>query len=208
MSEPLELMEKMPISFLLTVMLKDCPLSILPKINPTSILLKCGQTRISRNTPIKQEILIKMKNILFFAALFCFAFQISAEKLPEIICGIYGNYTIRPENDAALADFEKKFLIPMQKAGFNTVDLKIHDFTRSPELFQKNLHKIADTVNKHGMQLCIYTYFPIVRKSNSPYSAAVDGNGRLQKRFYNVLAPGLWHDLLKSARRIAALRKK
>lgn len=125
------------------------------------------------------------------------------EKLPEIICCIYGNFTIQPENDKSLAELEQKFLIPMQNAGFNTVDLKIHDFTRSPELFQENLRKTAETVRKHGMQLSIYTYFPVFRKENSPFPAAVDGTGRQRNRFYNVLAPGLWHELLKSTRRIA-----
>ena len=118
-----------------------------------------------------------------------------AEKLPEIICCIYGNFTIHPENDKSLAELEQKFLIPMQNAGFNTVDLKIHDFTRSPELFQENLRKTAETVRKHGMQLSIYTYFPVFRKENSPFPAAVDGTGRQRNRFYNVLAPGLWHEL-------------
>lgn len=150
---------------------------------------------------------MNIKKILIYTILLSSLLLPAAEKLPKIICAIYGNYTIKPDNDAALAAFEQKFLIPMKKSGFNTVDLKLHDFTRSPELFQKNLKKIAETVNKHGMQLCIYTYFPIVRKSNSPFPAAVDGNGRLQNRFYNILAPGLWHDLLKSARRIAELSK-
>ena len=142
------------------------------------------------------------------AMLLCTGLSGASEELPKTICSIYGNFPIQPENDASVAEFERNYLMPMQKAGFNTVDLKIHDFTRSPELFRKNLRKTAETVRKHGMQLCIYTYFPVVRKADSPFPAAVDGSGRLQKRFYNVLAPGLWHDLLKSARRIAELSKE
>ena len=123
-----------------------------------------------------------------------------------------GNPICTPEK------WETLLFVPMEKAGFNTIELKIQPYqVRRLEVFkyEKDLTDLVNLATKHGLEFQVYLY-------PSPYSgdrrvdweehknlpALVTENGREYPGRFSLIDYGVWHEAFAHAFDLAKLSLK
>ena len=124
-----------------------------------------------------------------------------------------------PGNPLCTPDkWETLLFIPMEKAGFNTIELKIQPYQeRRLDVFkyEKDLTDLVNLATKHGLEFQVYLY-------PSPYSgdrridweehkklpALVTENGREYPGRFSLIDYGVWHEAFAHAFDFAKLSLK
>lgn len=146
-----------------------------------------------------------MKKFLLYSLLSAVALLTADDfrELPPMIKAAYGNFHFENDGGAGLRQYTADYFVPMQKAGFNVVDLKVHNRTGDETILKDGLKQLARTVNDHGMVLTVYTYMPYQRNRNSKLPAVINAEGQEISNRYNLLNYEAWKNLLKSTYQMA-----